>query len=326
MFTLDMVRRCCSPRSAPLPTSPRWGKAPDSLPQRGRAGEGAVTLVEKYCAQPLPPGGGGGWGNPVSPSPCLRAAPSRGRGDGGTWFPHGHVSRPCGCAAQRRDAHALGARASRLRHGSAGTAPAPSLTLPTGGGHPAPPPSGGRLGGGPHAAHDGHLSRPCDSAAQRRDEHTVVPGRALPSHTLPPGGGDGETRFPHSSAGRGRGETRFPHPPAPAAYVHVSCPCGSRRTTPRCTCPGSAGVPPAPRLRGHGAGPLPDPPHWGRAPGSSPQRGEAGRGAERGARWSPQTIEKHPGNAHRISYFAASDIGSPMPGAAFPPCRSNTQA
>jgi len=28
--------------------------------------------------------------------------------------------------------------------------------------------------------------------------------------------------------------------------------------TARCTWPGSAGVPPAPRLRGHGAGPLPD--------------------------------------------------------------------
>ena len=31
--------------SAPLPASPRWGEAPDSLPRRGRAGEGAVTLL-----------------------------------------------------------------------------------------------------------------------------------------------------------------------------------------------------------------------------------------------------------------------------------------
>jgi len=30
--------------------------------------------------------------------------------------------------------------------------------------------------------------------------------------------------------------------------------------TARCTRPGRAGAPPAPRLRGHGAGPLPDPP------------------------------------------------------------------
>jgi len=33
-------------------------------------------------------------------------------------------------------------------------------------------------------------------------------------------------------------------------------------------------------------------PHWGRAPGSSPQRGEAGRGAEPGERWSPQRIRR----------------------------------
>ena len=42
----------------------------------------------------------------------------------------------------------LGARASRPRHGSAGTVPAPSLTLPHWQREPAPPPSGGRLGGG----------------------------------------------------------------------------------------------------------------------------------------------------------------------------------
>ena len=32
--------------------------------------------------------------------------------------------------APRRDAHDLGARASRPRHGAAGTAPAPALILP----------------------------------------------------------------------------------------------------------------------------------------------------------------------------------------------------
>jgi len=30
----------------------------------------------------------GGWGNQVSPSPCVRARPSRGRGRGGTGLPH----------------------------------------------------------------------------------------------------------------------------------------------------------------------------------------------------------------------------------------------
>ena len=52
-------------------------------------------------------------------------------------------------------------------------------------------------------------------------------GCALPHP--PTGGGMGKPGFP-SPAGRGRGETWFPHTPAPATYVHVSPPCGSRRT------------------------------------------------------------------------------------------------
>ena len=44
-----------------------------------------------------------------------------------------------------------------------------------------------------------------------------------------------------------------------------------------------AGPPP-----GRGCAPSRTLPHWGRKPGASPQRGEAGRGAARGARWSPQ--------------------------------------
>ena len=61
------------------------------------------------------------------------------------------------------------------------------------------------------------------------------------------------------SRGQGREETRFPPTPAPAAYVHMRRSC-AWRTTPRCTWPRSAGGTPAPRRRGHGAGPLPDPP------------------------------------------------------------------
>jgi hypothetical protein len=76
-------------------------------------------------------------------------------------------------------------------------------------------------------------------------------------------------------------------PPSPRAYVHLSRPCDSR-TTPdehrlgaRASRPrrGSAGTVTAPSLTL---------PRWGREPGSSPQRGEAGRGAEPGERWSPQ--------------------------------------
>jgi len=37
----------------------------------------------------------GAWGKPVSPHPCLTARPSRGRGCGGTWFPHVHTSVVC---------------------------------------------------------------------------------------------------------------------------------------------------------------------------------------------------------------------------------------
>ena len=124
------------------------------------------------------------------------------------------------------------------------------------------------------------------------------PGFPLPlragcaSQTLPPGGGMGKPGFPlplrtgcalpnppagggmgkpgspspcvraRPSRGQGRGEPWFPHTPALAAYVHVRRSC-AWRTPPRCTCPRSAGVPPASRLRGHGDAPLHDPPSPG---------------------------------------------------------------
>jgi len=40
----------------------------------------------------------------------------------------------------------------------------------------------------------GHVSRPCGCAAHERDEHKIVPGRAVPSQTLPPGEGLGADR------------------------------------------------------------------------------------------------------------------------------------
>jgi len=67
-----------------------------------------------------------------------------------------------------------------------------------------------------------------------------TPARGLRPPRPSRGRGRGETRFPRTPArglrpprpsrGRGRGETWFPHTPAPAAYVHISRPCGSRRT------------------------------------------------------------------------------------------------
>jgi len=131
-----------------------------------------------------------------------------------------------------------------------------------------------------------HLSPPCGSAAHRRNEHTVVPGRAAPSHTLPRVGAWG-TPVSLCPCGAGAwGNPVSPHP-SPRAYVHVRRSC-AWRTTPnehdlgaRAGRPrhGSAGTVTAPSLTL---------PRWGREPGSSPQRGEAGRGAEPCARWSPQ--------------------------------------
>ena len=113
--------------TAPLPSPPpAGGRESGSSPQRGevrgggqrrmRVGEQPMFTVAVHAAcaahrrdehpsweggaRPNPPAGGV-WGNPVSPSPCWRARPSRGRGYGGTWFPHVHVSRPCRRAAHR---------------------------------------------------------------------------------------------------------------------------------------------------------------------------------------------------------------------------------
>jgi len=76
-----------------------------------------------------------------------------------------------------------------------------------------------------------HISRLCGSAAQLRNEHKVILGRAAPSQTLPGAGAwvrgpparirKGITGFswegkalPDPPTGWGDGETRFPHPPA----------------------------------------------------------------------------------------------------------------
>jgi len=105
------------------------------------------------------------------------------RDHGGTWFPHGH-GRP----------HSRGAPRPRSRPrftsgivaaGPGGmpparAAPPPPGPSPAGGGHPASPPGGGRLGGGLNAANDGHLGRPCGSAAPRRDAHRFFLGGRIP--------------------------------------------------------------------------------------------------------------------------------------------------
>ena len=109
-----------------------------------------------------------------------------------------------------------------------------------------------------------------------------------PAHTLPRGEGTGKPGFPiplrkgvarpHPPAGCGDGETRFPHtllegvalpnPPAgggmgePGSPMVTSGPMRGAHHA-RCTRPGSAGVPPASRLRGQGDDPRPSPPPRG---------------------------------------------------------------
>ncbi len=130
----------------------------------------------------------------------------------------------------------------------------PSQTLPRVGewGNPVSPfPCGAGAWGNPLSPPPSprayvHVSRPCGSAAPRRDEHTSWEGVALPNP--PTGWGNGETGFPHPPrrgrmftlavhaapphpdgmktgcswegcalphppAGGGMGETRFPHSP-----------------------------------------------------------------------------------------------------------------
>jgi len=77
-------------------------------------------------------------------------------------------------------------------------------------------PASAEVGGNPVSPYPSprayfHVSHPCGCAAQRRNEHTFVLGRAKPSQTLPRAGAWGNPVSPH---------------PSSRAYVHVSHPCG----------------------------------------------------------------------------------------------------
>jgi len=61
---------------------------------------------------------------------------------------------------------------------------------------------------------------PCGSAAQRRNEHTVVPGRAAPSQTLPRVGAWGNPVSPCPCGAGVWGNPVSPHPSS-RTYVHV---------------------------------------------------------------------------------------------------------
>ena len=130
-------------------------------------------------------------------------------------------------------------------------------------------------------------------SSHRQDEHRFFLGGLRPpkpSHRVGVWGNP-VSPYPCSRAepsrGRGCGETRFPHTPTPAAYVHVRRSC-AWRTTPDEHGLGARASRPRRGSAGTVTAPSRTLPRWGREPGSSPQRGEAGRGAERGERWSPQ--------------------------------------
>ena len=138
---------------APSLTRPRRGREPGASPQRGEAGRGAARCARwsaqpsmrlrrtqtgmnigsfwKGVARPHPPAGGG-WDNPVPPSPCVRARPAYTRpraGAGTTRLPHPPACGPgpptpsCG---RRRGTNPV------APHPCARARPAP--TLPPGGG------------------------------------------------------------------------------------------------------------------------------------------------------------------------------------------------
>ncbi len=127
-------------RVAPLPASPRRGGGARFPPPARSVREGAVSLTLPWA---------GAWGNPVSPYPCWRARPSRGRGDGETRFPHPLLQEPLFTLQDSRSGGARGGIAS------------PHAPFPARGGQaaglkpPGPPPAGGqpRAGGGPQALH-----------------------------------------------------------------------------------------------------------------------------------------------------------------------------
>ena len=163
-----------------------------------------IPLLEG-CALPHPPAGGG-VGQPGCPIPLLEGCalphPPAGGGVGQPGCPtplaEGVCTRQAPCAWRTTpDATGPGARASRPRHGAAGTVTAPSLTFPPlGEGTRLLPPAGGGWEGGRT------LRTMVTSAAHAAPPHTnrmkigsSWEGCALPN---PPAGEAGETRFPHA--------------------------------------------------------------------------------------------------------------------------------
>ena len=168
---------------------------------------------------------------------------------------------------------------------------APSHTRPRRGREPGASPQRGEAGrGGQRRMRVGEqpmftLAVHAARAAPRRDEKRFFLGGRSP---------------PRPSRGWGHGETRFPHPPRRGLMFTLG---GVRPGNLRAGEAGTGGVgagfprPYAGLPPGRGCAPSPALPRRGREPGASPQRGEAGRGAERRARWSPQPPMRFAHNA-----------------------------
>ena len=183
------------------------GAAPSQiLPRGGGMGQPGFPIpLLAGCAPPHPPAGGG-VGQPGCPTPlaegvCTRQAP---------------------CAWRTTpDATGPGARASRPRHGAAGTVTAPSLTFPPlGEGTRLLPPAGGGWEGGRT------LRTMVTSAVHAAPPHNAAMKISLFLRGLRP---------PKPSRGRGWGNPVSPCPSS-RAYVHV------RIIRPR---PGPSAPPPA---------------------------------------------------------------------------------
>ena len=162
-------------------------------------------------SQTLPPGGV--MGKPSFPSPLLeggaRPDPPAGGEDGETRFPHTPARGLRPHSPVDEGMGQPGVPIPLLKWQSVATkvtAPLPSPP-PLGAGHPAPPPSGGRLGGGLNPANDGHLSRPCDSRTTP-NEHDLGARASRPRH-----GSAGTVTAPSLTRPRGGPGTRL-LPPA----------------------------------------------------------------------------------------------------------------
>jgi len=185
----------------------RWRDAPShTLPSGERMGKPGFPFPRRADGALPDPPTGGGLGKPGFPSPLRKGGAFTFPG-AGAWGNPVSPHPACGLRPPR-PSHRVGEWGNRV----------------------SPFPCGAGAWGNPVSPHPSprayvHLSRPCGCAAQPRNEHTVVPGRAQPSQTLPRVGAWGNPVSPFPCGAGAWGNPVSPHPSS-RAYVHVSRPCG----------------------------------------------------------------------------------------------------